>query len=123
MQRIILCATILSALFLATKTEAGGKLVKFGKTTVRVPVEDAPVQAEPIPVNAGYAPEYAGGYGHGSGAMYNDSGYGWSPKVLKFLKRAPVDQGFAPPMNPPSGTLAFPNHPFARSPRDFFMTD
>jgi hypothetical protein len=35
-------------------------------------------------------------------------------------------QGYVPPPPPPAaqgGTLVFPNHPFVRSPRDFFMQD
>ena len=44
------------------------------------------------------------GYGQ-TGPAYNPTGY--------------------PPgsMGPAQGTLAFPNHPFVRSPRDFFMLD
>ncbi len=50
----------------------------------------------------------AGGYGQG-GPAYNP-------------------QGFPPGANGPNGpmmqgTLAFPNHPFVRSPRDYFMYD
>jgi len=56
----------------------------------------------------------------------NDSGYGWSPHAVKWFRKpqspapAAMGGGLAPP---PQGTLVFPNHPFARSPRDFFMVD
>lgn len=31
--------------------------------------------------------------------------------------------GYQGPSQPAQGTLVFPNHPYARSPRDFYMTD
>lgn len=47
----------------------------------------------------------AGGYGQG-GPAYNPGGF-------------PPGAG----MGPMQGTLAFPHHPFVRSPRDYFMMD
>lgn len=46
-----------------------------------------------------------GGFGHGGLGHGGGGGYGYGPQY------PPVMQG----------TLVFPNHPFVRSPRDFFM--
>lgn len=55
---------------------------------------------------------------------------GWHPFLKKCgfcdPARQAEPQKMAPPPAPPGqagGTLVFPNHPYARSPRDYFMED
>jgi hypothetical protein len=52
--------------------------------------------------------------------------YGFAPFLRKGLKIChPCCAGYPgagiPQLGPPQGTLVFPNHPFVRSPRDYFM--
>ncbi len=63
------------------------------------------------------------------GPACNDGGCGWNPLVKRLFSfnrcrpcAAPTPPPFAGPKYQP-GTVVFPNHPFARSPRDFFMVD
>jgi hypothetical protein len=52
--------------------------------------------------------------------------YGVNPWIRWFLScgRYQVPRYTPAPAPPPTGgTLVFPNHPFARSPRDYFMVD
>jgi len=93
-----------------------------------------PVQQtiEPGMAPEGYGDPYAM-QGHGQHGYYQqqDSGYGWSPFWMKFShgklenrQGGPAPSyGYGAPQTPVGGTLVFPNHPFARSPRDFFMTE
>jgi hypothetical protein len=62
-------------------------------------------QKNPLANPANWA---AGGYGNG-GPAYNP--YGFPPGA--YGPNGPMMQG----------TLVFPNHPFVRSPRDYFMAD
>ncbi len=64
----------------------------------------APQTCNPLQNPANWA---AGGYGVG-GPAYNPQGF---------------PPGAYGPNAPMQGTLAFPNHPFVRSPRDYFMVD
>lgn len=54
--------------------------------------------------------------------------YGFAPFLRKGLKLGCGScSGYPgagiPQLGPPQGTLVFPNHPFVRSPRDYFMSE
>jgi len=59
---------------------------------------------------------------HSLGLLHHDGDSGW---LCKLLGRFGPPGGGGPEMGPgpTGGTLAFPNHPFVRSPRDYFMTE
>lgn len=52
---------------------------------------------------------------------------GLHPWLIKILHVRPCSKlgkaSQCPPAGPVGGTLVFPNHPFARAPRDYFMID
>ena len=69
---------------------------------------------------------------------FTPSPYGWHPRFQEFVwshggvhcgkpnllgKIFGKNRGGPAPDVAQGGTLVFPNHPFARSPRDFFMLD
>jgi hypothetical protein len=59
---------------------------------------------------------------------YRQAQYGLNPclkKLLHIRKPSPVPPHLLYPQGQGQGqgTLVFPNHPFARSPRDYFMVD
>lgn len=59
---------------------------------------------------------------------YKQAQYGLNPclkKLLHIRKPSPVPPHLLYPQAQAQGqgTLVFPNHPFARSPRDYFMAD
>ena len=88
--------------------------------------------------SAAYAGE-AAAQGPPPGMMPPQSGfapspYGWHPKLQSMAAKHSGDGcrrpglfgrlfGKTPHADMAGGTLVFPNHPYARSPRDFFMLD
>lgn len=95
--------------------------------SAQYPVGAAPIYAGPIDsgcADCGY-PIQGGGFFSGMRNADPNSAYGWNPvfrKISMWCKGAgPI--GYAPAPVGVQGTLVFPNHPFARSPRDFFMMD
>jgi hypothetical protein len=86
----------------------------------------------PMSAGADCGPGYAGsGFVGSSGRAVRagsagDPRFGLNPGLRWLLscgRYKPPKVVAAPPALPTGGTLAFPNHPFARSPRDFFMVD
>lgn len=91
-----------------------------------------PAQIQHAPVEPIWHGDYSGHPGHiGAASGYTNYGspYGWNRPLLRALenKRNRQNGGYyAPPAEqgpPVQGTLVFPNHPFVRSPRDFFMVN
>jgi hypothetical protein len=94
----------------------------------------AAAQNPVIPPQGPFGVPLMGGAPQTVAAQCSADMYGWCP-ALKRIFHLPRHRGNAcspaeacgpvagPSMYPQGGTLAFPNHPFARSPRDFFMVE